>query len=335
MKILILIIASIYLTVLPHQGAIAQERVIIASSSNMNAETNGSYVWTNAFIKSLEESGFKPVLFPASSLGRVDARTDLLQLNLLHVNITADTEVYHYSNIYSGLKYAFLFDNNNHYIRFFYETKLMERVNEEIKNQNMRLIDTIFLGGMSGLFNTKKNVETIEDLQGLRIRGSDSMELLILNSWDVNSTQVAWEEIAQALETGIADGYLNPPLVPLMFGHTRQIKYFTNLRVNPSTRSVVIADKWYQNLKPERRKLFDKAVITARAANHAWAREVQIKELELLHAAGVKTTEISQENRQVFIFQNAQYMKNNNLLKIDSITSSFIESTRMNTRKNK
>ena len=34
-----------------------------------------------------------------------------------------------------------------------------------------------------------------------------------------------------ALQTGVADGYLNPAFVPLLFGHTDFIKFYTDAAV--------------------------------------------------------------------------------------------------------
>lgn len=307
---------------------IAQERVIIASSSNMNAETNGEYVWAKAFKEALEKSGFEPILYPGSALGRDDARTDLVQLNLLQVNITGDQEVYAYSKIFSGLKYPFLFDNDDHFARLFSNTDFKAQVNKEIKRHNMQLMDVIFLGGMTGLFNTKKNIATFDDLAGLRIRASDSMQLLMMNSWGLSGTQVAWEEVAQALETGIADGYLNPPLVPLMFGHTRQIKYFTNLNLNPSSRYVVVADEWYRALAPDRRKIFDDAILQAGAANRAWASDIRKKEFGMLRKAGITVAEIKSEDRKIFIQRTDAYLAQNKLRDMKSETAKLIEQAR-------
>lgn len=322
------LMALFCLSLLFSGGVAAQEKVIIATSSNMNPETNGSYAWAKAFQKALKKSGFKPMLYPGSALGRDDARTDLLQLNLIHVNISGNQEVSVYSPIFSGLKYPFLFDSDAHYARLFTKTDFTKRVNAEIKDRNMRLIDVVFLGGMTGFFNTRKKIEAFRDLKGLRMRASDSMQLLMMNSWDLSGTQVAWEEIAQALETGIADGYLNPPLVPLMFGHTRQIKYFTDLRLNPSSRIIVVADKWYRSLKPQRRKLFDEAVTIAHKANDEWATAVRVREFQMLRDGGVDVTEITPAAREEFIRRTRHYLEQKKLRNIHSITAKFIEQAR-------
>ena len=251
-----------------------------------------------------------------------------MQLNLVQVNITGNQEIFAYSEIFSGLKYPFLFDSDDHFARLFSDTDFKTQVNKEIKRHNIQLVDVVFLGGMTGLFNTKKNIATFDDLEGLRIRASDSMQLLMMNSWDLSGTQVAWEEIAQALETGIADGYLNPPLVPLLFGHTRQIKYFTNLNLNPSSRYIVVADEWYQTLAPERRRLFDEAILLAKAANHSWAKEIRKKEFDMLRKAGITVTEITPEARKIFIQHTDAYLENNKLRDMKSETAKLIARAR-------
>ena len=43
-------------------------------------------------------------------------------------------------------------------------------------------------------------------------------------------------------EAYIADGYLNPPVVPLLFGHTDFLKFFTDAEVSPSLRITIVSD---------------------------------------------------------------------------------------------
>ena len=82
-----------------------------------------------------------------------------------------------------------------------------------------------------------------------RIRAMSNEQLDWVKAWGGAGTQVAWEEVPQALQTGIADGYINPPVVAVLFGHGGQLDYFTDLEISPSIRVVVFSEAWYQGCR--------------------------------------------------------------------------------------
>ena len=69
-------------------------------------------------------------------------------------------------------------------------------------------------------------------------RAMDRRDLVLIETFGASGVQVAWEETPQALQTGIASGYFNPPLAPVLFGHGAYLKYFTDLRVAPAHRLI-------------------------------------------------------------------------------------------------
>lgn len=102
-----------------------------------------------------------------------------------------------------------------------------------------------------------------------------------------------------ALQTGVADGYLNPAFVPLLFGHTEFIRHFTEAAISPSLRITIVSEDWYQGLSDEQRAIVDAATDAANAANRAWL-ETQDGVIEQLIAAGVEVTELTPEARAAF-----------------------------------
>ena len=98
---------------------------------------------------------------------------------------------------------------------------------------------------------------------------------------------VPWSEVSMALQTGMVDGYMNPPLVPLTFGHVNQLKYFTDIRQQLTVRVALISDKWYKSLKSDARKTVDEAIATGRSANLEFGRTVFDRNMERLKEAGV------------------------------------------------
>jgi len=145
---------------------------------------------------------------------------------------------------------------------------------------------------MVGLFTRGKPVYRIEDLRSLRLRIISAGDLNLLDAWQVHGVRVAWEEVAQALQTGMVDAYLNPPIVAVMFGHGNVLDYFTDLRMGPSARCIVASHRWYEHLEPRDGAAFDAGVREARAANRAWTRAAIPRERAMLEKTGIKWLDI-------------------------------------------
>lgn len=301
-KITYALIVSLMLTA---SGAVTPaaadpHKVRIASSSSEDPEKSGVYVWLQAFRLSLEQSGFATELYPNSALGGEQDRTEMLRLGLLQVNDSGSSEIKSFSPLFGSISLPFLFKSTEHFDNLIRGGEFLRRINNDTAPNGLRVVDVAFLGGMTGLFNTKHPVQRLEDLIELRMRAMERSDLMILNAWGVSGTQVAWEEVPQALETGIAHGYFNAPMVPIIFGHTRQIRYFTNLRMTPSLRVIAVSELWFKSLSPDQIKQFTKAVAAGRRANRAWAYDIQQRERNMLESRGITVSEISDHERGRF-----------------------------------
>ena len=56
------------------------------------------------------------------------------------------------------------------------------------------------------------------------MRATDKIQAEYLKAWGASTVIIPWPEIYNSLQTGVADGYLNPAIVPTLFKHTEVIK---------------------------------------------------------------------------------------------------------------
>lgn len=116
-------------------------------------------------------------------------------------------------------------------------------------------------GPATGFLNTGQTIASPARMAALRMRAMDETRIGVHELSGSNGTVVASGDMPNALQTGIADGDMNPRAIPILFGQTVAMKYLTN------------------------------ATATATAANRAWV-ETRISELEKLRKAGVEVTEL-------------------------------------------
>ncbi|MEQ8451520.1 MAG: TRAP transporter substrate-binding protein [Nitratireductor sp.] len=275
------------------------QTVKVALDSPPDLEQSGTYVWANAFATYLNENGIEAEEFQRGALGEEAERLDQVSQGLLEVSMsdvksagTLDTLIY-------GVYLPYFFDDLGEVDKALYAGGMLEKINAGTTPKGVRVLGVAHLGLPAGIFNTKKPVAGVADMAGLRMRALDEIQISLFEAWGSTGTIVSWAEVPNALQTGVADGYINPPFVPLLFGHTGFIKHFTDAGTSPSVRLAIASEDWYQGLSEEERQTVDDAVKAADKANRAWL-EKRSGILDALEEAGIAVTRLTPEARAEF-----------------------------------
>ncbi|MFP4274029.1 MAG: TRAP transporter substrate-binding protein [Paracoccaceae bacterium] len=277
----------------------AVAEVKIALDSPPDLEGSGSYVWAHSFATALKENGLEAEEFQRGALGGDDEVFDQVSQGLLEVGMSPLNIVASIDELIFGLRLPYFFTDMTEVDRALYDGGMLERINEAVTPAGVRVLAITVVGPATGIFNTKKPVERLEDMEGLRMRALDESQIDLYEAWGATGTIVSWAEVPNALQTGVADGYLNPAFVPLLFGHTDFIKHYTEAAIAPSLRIAIASEDWYQGLSDADRATVDDAVEAANEANRAWLG-TQDAVIGKLREAGVQVVELSEAERARF-----------------------------------
>lgn len=278
-------------------GASAQVKIALDSPPNL--EASGSYVWANTFSKYLNENGIEAEEYQRGALGGDDELFDQVSQGLLEVSMSPLNIVGSLDSLIYGLRLPYFFADQAEVDRALFEGGMLEKINEATTKSGVRVLAVNNVGQATGIFNTKKPVKSVADMAGLRMRALDESQIELYKAWGASGTIVSWAEVPNALQTGVADGYLNPAFVPLLFGHTDFIKFYTDAAIAPSLRITIVSEDWYQGLSDEDRAVVDAAADAATKANRAWL-ETQDAVLGKLEEAGVSIERLDQAARDEF-----------------------------------
>ncbi|MCE8527602.1 TRAP transporter substrate-binding protein [Ruegeria pomeroyi] len=273
-------------------GPVSAE-IKIALDSAKDLENSGSYVWANAFSEYLNANGMEAVEYERGALGGEAEKMDQVQQGLLEVSLSDTKGVGALDGHLIPTTLPYLFPDWESVDRGL-ASGMMDKINAGTIPQGVRVVGMAALGSAAGIFNTKHPVEKAADLADLRMRALDENQIGVYKLWGTNGTIVAWDEVPNALQTGIADGYINPPMVPIMFGHTGFIKYFTNAKVGLGSRTIIVSEDWYQGLSAEQQAIVMDAAKAATEANRAWLA-TRSAEMDKLREAGIEVTELTPE----------------------------------------
>jgi len=288
--------AGALLTSLSVQAA----EVKIALDSPPDMEKAGSYVWSHTFAEELKKHGMAAKEFPRGALGGEAERLDQTSQGLLEVNMADVKSAGKIDKLIFGLYLPYLYKDNDHQDRAVAHAGLLKKINANIAKGGVRILAMTVVGPASGIFNTKHPIRSVKDMAGLRMRALDENQIALYKAWGSNGTIVAWKEVPNALQTGVADGYMNPSFVPVMFGHTDFLKHFTDAKSIVGGRLALASNDWYMGLSDKDRGIVDAAAATATKANRAWLKKAEPGMLAGLKKAGVSIVQLTPEARAEF-----------------------------------
>jgi|GEM_PF-5089398 len=286
----------------------AGDQPVRVGMSTAPNERNPVHHWAIAFQDRFAEGDRKVTLYPSSLIGREIERAEQVILGLLQVNVSMGQDVMNYSPLLKTLRLPFLFQSTAQLDCLLQETDFLDIVNAKTTGHGIRVLDVALSGGMSQLLTSRNPGSSLDGISKLRIRAMDRTQMLTIGSWGALQVKVPWEEVQSALQTGIVDGYLNPPAVALQFNHTRQLPYMMMLNSFAGFRFVTVSEKWFQSLDTQTQEQLSKAILLARAKNRKRNFTQQKRDLELISEKGVDIiypntedlTEISKMSQNIY-----------------------------------
>jgi TRAP-type transport system periplasmic protein len=134
-------------------------------------------------------------------------------------------------------------------------------------------------GGFFNFTNSKRPIKTLEDFKGMKIRtmGLETHKALI-RSLGGQPAGIAWSEVYTALQTGVADGQMNP--VPIIaFAKFNEVQKYLTLSKHLFTPYVwVMNKKFYDSLTASEKDVVAYAARSAIVAGRGISRIIEASE---------------------------------------------------------
>ncbi|MEZ0468314.1 TRAP transporter substrate-binding protein [Phaeobacter sp. SYSU ZJ3003] len=277
----------------------ASAEVKIALDSPPDLKKSGTYMWAHTFGEYLNAHGMEAVEYERNSMGEEAERLDQVSQGLLEVSMSDAKSAGTLDGTIFGAMMPYFFEDLDQLDMALDEGGMLAKINEGTTPKGVRVLDLVMTGTPTGIFTTEVPIREFADMKGVRMRALDEVQINTFENWGSKGTIVSWSEVPNALQTGVAGGYINPAFVPLTYGHTAFIKYFTNARMSPSVRVAIASEDWYQGLSDEEREIVQQAVEKAHEANRNLVSDDSAV-LKQLEEAGIEVIELSPEEREKF-----------------------------------
>jgi tripartite ATP-independent transporter DctP family solute receptor len=163
----------------------------------------------------------------------------------------------------------------------------------------LKVLGMIDSGGFFAFSNSRRPIETVEDMKGLKIR---TMTLpthkAMVNSLGAQATPLPWAEVYTSLQTGVAHGQMNPiPIIAFAkFDEVQKYLSITNHVITPYIWTM--NTDFYNGLSAEHRKLVDWASEVATEAGRGVSRVIEASERGLPKLAKKMTVNVVSPEEQ-------------------------------------
>jgi tripartite ATP-independent transporter DctP family solute receptor len=131
-------------------------------------------------------------------------------------------------------------------------------------------------GGFFHFTNSKRPIKSPEDMKGLKIRtmGLDTHKAIV-SALGGQPSVIPWAEVYTALQTGVADGQMNP--VPIIsFAKMNEVQKYLTLSGHLFAPYVWVMNKaFYDSLTPQEKLVLNDAVKSAIIAGRGVARAIE------------------------------------------------------------
>lgn len=157
--------------------------------------------------------------------------------------------------------------------------------------------------GFRFLTNNTKEVKSVDDLAGMKIRTMENeLHLDIWKQLDTNPTPLAFTELFTALEQKVVDGQENS-LSNTRFNKFYEVqKYFTDTKHVYSPSIMLISDKFWKGLSSDEQQILQAASNEARDYQRELSQKNDQESITFLeNEGGMQVTILTPEERQRFV----------------------------------
>ena len=149
-------------------------------------------------------------------------------------------------------------------------------------------------GGSRNVYNSKKPIKTVNDLKGLKIRMMGNPVFVdTMNSLGGNGVAMGYDQLINALQTGVVDGAENNEPSYESGQHYRYAKYYSNTGHLIIPEILVFSKKIWQTLSKEDQALIMKLGKEAQLEQRKLWAEREKASLEAMKKAGAEINEVA------------------------------------------
>lgn len=286
-------------TTVPLSAFAADVEIKLAHPNVPDHPMGQGFEYFKELVEERSNGEIEVTIFDSSKFGNFDSVVQGLQSGLLQMGSASTPNLAPFSKDFLIFDMPFLIPS--------YEAADLITDGEIGQNAARALEPTGILGmgyieiGFRHNFNSTKSVETLADMEGMKIRSTPSKaHIATLQSLGANPTPIAWSEVYTALQQQTVDGIdidLNLAWANNFHEVTDNLTLVGSLY---SPHLVMASQIWWMGLSPEHQELIETAFAEMQDFQRTKIRENEADILTKLADEGMTVVELSPEDRERF-----------------------------------
>jgi C4-dicarboxylate-binding protein DctP len=286
-------------------GAPAADTVVMKFGIN-NPIKEFNQAWTSHLVLKNEiearSSGrIKVELYPGSQLGSIESMVNQVRRGTIQATDPADG---HFATTYpliQILSIPYLFPSREVAWKVLDGPFGQKLADDMAKKIGMRPLFWQENGGFRHFTNSKRAIRSPEDMKGLKIRTMNiPLHMKIVEDLGGSATPINWSEVYTSLQTGVADGQENAIPTFLLPKLEEVQKYMVLDGHVYGVMTVVVNEKWYQDLPADLKQAIQGAIPVVLATNRGLSVANEAQGVEYLQKRGVEIYAPTPEQHKKF-----------------------------------
>ncbi len=233
-----------------------------------------------------------PTVVATENMGKKLEQAQVGALQLARVSVGALGPVVDDLNVFNM---PYLFRNTAHMQKVIDGAIGQELLDKVSNNPKAGLIGLCWMdAGARSLYDTKKPIRTIADLKGMKFRVmGNPMFVDMMNALGGNGVSMGYDQVFNALQTGVVDGAENNPPSFVFDNHYTVAKFYTLDEHLIVPEMLVMSKKTWDGLSPADQALVKKFAREAQMEERVLWQKYEKDAMDKARAAGIQITEIA------------------------------------------
>ncbi len=258
-------------------------------------EGSGQYALSTKFVQELEaRTGDTAKLFLNSQLGSEQNTVNDAAIGVLDFSVVAINNITPFSPSVGVLSLPYIIQTLDEAAKITQGKEGDRLIENTVRDAGVRIVAWGY-SGFRVLSNSKRPVETLDDLKGLVIRVPKN-EIMIdtYRAWGVNPTPMAWSSLFTALQQKVVDGQ-DLSLIDIKTSKFDEVqKYLSDIHYNFLIEPMIMSESVFQAQSAEVQKaIIESGKIATQHSLEFLKREESLAKAELI-SRGMKFNEVDE-----------------------------------------
>jgi len=237
-------------------------------------------------VESRTQGALTVTIFPNAKLGDERTLLERMKMGIVDAGIITSGPIINFVPSFGVIDLPFLFRDPKHAYKVL-DGGIGQKLMADLESQGWKGL-AFGERGFRNLTNSKRPVNTPNDIKGLKIRVMQNPVYVdSFKALGANAVPMAWTEVLTALQQGTVDGQENPLNVIMAFKLYETQKYLSITRHAYAPAPIIMSMSTWKKLTPAQQGIVKKAAQEAAEYERAWDNRMEAGWLKELKAKGM------------------------------------------------